>query len=188
MLCTSIHNYHRRTVQSCQTKAQSLRHYSRLLFCLTLSVFLECDTTSLQNTKMRLTWSVAAGISYTAAVSLADPFTRQQMVAENSFGIPGQNATYDYVIVGGGTGGLAVAYRLAEDAATTVAVVEAGGFYEIENGNVSVVPAYNQEYNYITADSQWDAPLVDWGFLTTPQAGAQDQVFHYGRGKMLGGW
>ncbi|KAJ4333699.1 hypothetical protein N0V95_009362 [Ascochyta clinopodiicola] len=136
---------------------------------------------------MKLAWWVAAGTSFTAAVPLTETFTRRRMVAGNNFGIPGQNATFDYVVVGGGTGGLAVAYRLAEDGTKTVAVIEAGGFYEIENGNTSVVPAYNQDYNNITPDSQWDAPLVDWGFLTTPQAGAQDQVFHYGRGKMLGG-
>ncbi|KAF2621489.1 GMC oxidoreductase [Macroventuria anomochaeta] len=104
-----------------------------------------------------------------------------------NFGIPEQNATYDYIVIGGGTGGLAVAYRLAEDGTKTVAAVEAGGYYKIENGNTSVVPAYNQNYNYITPDSRWDAPLVNWGFLTTPQAGAQNQVFHYSRGKMLGG-
>jgi choline dehydrogenase len=112
----------------------------------------------------------------------------QQVVASNGFGIPGKNATYDYVVVGGGTAGLTIAYRLAEDGTKTVAVVEAGGFAQIENGNVSVVPAYNQDYNYITPDSQWDTPLVDWGFLTTPQAGGANQRFHYGRGKMLGGW
>ncbi|KAF3051265.1 hypothetical protein E8E11_010437 [Didymella keratinophila] len=105
-------------------------------------------------------------------------------VAGNNFGIPGQNATYNYIIVGGGTAGLALAYRLAEDGTKTIAVVEAGGFYEVENGNTSV----NQDYNYITPDSQWDAAFVDRGLLTTPQAGAEGQVFHYGRGKMLGGF
>lgn len=95
---------------------------------------------------------------------------------------------FDYVVVGGGTAGLTIAYRSAEDGRYNVAVVEAGGFYEVESGNISVVPAYNQEYNDITLDSQWDAPLVDWGFLTEPQAGAKGQAFHYGRGKMLGGW
>lgn len=58
----------------------------------------------------------------------------------NNFGIPGQNATYDYVVVGGGTAGLALAARLAEDTSLTVAVIEAGGFYEEDFGNNSVVP------------------------------------------------
>lgn len=133
--------------------------------------------------------SAISSILCTPAWTEASPLANsQQVIASNHFGIPGQNATYDYVVIGGGTAGLAVAYRLAEDGTKSVAVVEAGGFYQVENGNVSVVPAYNQEYNYITPESQWDAPLVDWGFLTTPQAGAQGQKFHYGRGKMLGGW
>lgn len=53
----------------------------------------------------------------------------------NSFGVPGINATYDYVVVGGGTAGLTIAARLAEDKDVSVAVVEAGGFYQVENGN-----------------------------------------------------
>jgi choline dehydrogenase len=53
----------------------------------------------------------------------------------NSFGVPGVNATYDYIIVGGGTAGLAIATRLAENKSNTVAVIEAGNFYQIDNGN-----------------------------------------------------
>ena len=53
----------------------------------------------------------------------------------DSSGIPGKNASYDYVIVGGGTGGLTIAARLAEDKNVSVAVIEAGGFYQIDNGN-----------------------------------------------------
>ncbi|KUJ10443.1 alcohol oxidase [Mollisia scopiformis] len=105
--------------------------------------------------------------------------------AGNSFGRPNQNATYDYVIVGGGTAGLAVAMRLAEDSSYTVAVVEAGGFYQIENDNQSVVPAYNPEFASLydpTAN-----PTVDWGFVTTPQPGANNRSLHYARGKTLGG-
>ena len=34
----------------------------------------------------------------------------------------------DYIVVGGGTAGLTIANRLAEN--NTVAVIEAGGFYE----------------------------------------------------------
>lgn len=40
------------------------------------------------------------------------------------FGRPGINATYDYVVVGGGTAGLTVATRLAENRSVSVAVVE----------------------------------------------------------------
>lgn len=102
-----------------------------------------------------------------------------------SFGRPAQNATFDYVIVGGGTAGLAVAMRLAEDPSYTVAVVEAGGFYQIENGNQSVVPAYNSEFSAL--DDPTANPTVDWGFVTTPQTGANNRSLHYARGKTLGG-
>lgn len=44
---------------------------------------------------------------------------------------------------------MATASRLAESN-YTVAIVEAGGFYEIENGNTSVVPAYSTPYDAIT--------------------------------------
>ena len=53
----------------------------------------------------------------------------------NSFGVPGIHATYDYVVVGGGTAGLTIAARLAEDSDVSVAVIEAGGFYQQDNGN-----------------------------------------------------
>lgn len=83
------------------------------------------------------------------------------------FGVPGQNATFDYIVIGGGTGGLTVAMRLAQ-ADKSVAVIEAGGFYEVDNGNVSVIPSLD------VAGAGWDPtdfnPLVDWGFVTTPQA------------------
>ncbi len=86
----------------------------------------------------------------------------------SSFGESGVNATYDYIIVGGGTAGLAVASRLAENPKITVAVIEAGGFYEADDGNISVVPGYCTVYAG-TAPNDTN-PLVDWGFVTTPQA------------------
>lgn len=83
----------------------------------------------------------------------------------SAFGVPGDQS-FDYVIVGGGTAGLALANRLSE-LPYSVAVIEAGGFYEVNNGNVSQIPLdvpigtdkNTQNYN----------PLVDWGFVTTPQ-------------------
>ena len=82
------------------------------------------------------------------------------------FGLPG-NKTFDYVVVGGGTAGLALATRLAEDSSKLVAVIEAGSFYEIGNGNLSQIPTFGPAFS---GKSPRDiAPLVDWGFLTTPQ-------------------
>ena len=84
-----------------------------------------------------------------------------------SFGIPTLNRTFDYIVVGGGNAGLTVAARLSEDPTKLVAVIEAGSFYELSNGNLSQIPNF---------DVWWDGkdkndvnPLVDWGFTTTPQ-------------------
>ena len=84
-----------------------------------------------------------------------------------SFGVPGVSGSYDYVIVGGGTAGLVVAARLAESKSTSVAVIEAGGFYEIDNGNISVIPA--DAIFYSGADPSDTQPLIDWGINTVPQ-------------------
>lgn len=46
-------------------------------------------------------------------------------------GTLGVNQTFDYIVLGGGTGGLTIAKRLAEDPSTTVAIIEAGGFYQV---------------------------------------------------------
>ncbi|KAG9949366.1 alcohol oxidase, partial [Aureobasidium melanogenum] len=95
------------------------------------------------------------------------------------FGRAGSDGSYDYVVVGGGTAGLAIATRLAENGTYTVAVVEAGGFYELENGNLTIVPGYyNQNLGH---------PSVDWNFMTVPQQALHNQTFDYARGKTLGG-
>ncbi|THW24298.1 GMC oxidoreductase [Aureobasidium pullulans] len=120
----------------------------------------------------------------------------------NSFGVPGLNATYDYVVVGGGTAGLTIAARLAEDPNISVAVIEAGGFYQQENGNgrsptieiknainsllISVIPGLCTT-QFTGSDPDDTQPLIDWGFTTTPQAGINNQISHYARGKTLGG-
>ena len=72
----------------------------------------------------------------------------------------------DFQIVGEGTSGLTITKCLIE-AGHIVTVVKAGSFYEIFNGNLSQIPAY-------TTRGSTDAvtnipPLMDWGFITTPQ-------------------
>lgn len=94
----------------------------------------------------------------------------------STFGQAGKNVSFDYVIIGGGNAGLVVAARLAQ-ASQSVAVIEAGGFYEKDVGNISTVPAYAV---YGAGASPDDVlPGFDWGFITAPQ--------DYARGKTLGG-
>ncbi|KAK4233374.1 hypothetical protein C8A03DRAFT_38924 [Achaetomium macrosporum] len=99
------------------------------------------------------------------------------------YGWPGQS--FDYVIVGGGTAGLAMAKRLAENGTHSVAVIEAGGFYEIEAGNATEVPMYL--FNYFLDNGHVKNPLFDWYQYTVPQPGLADRAMFYMQGKTLGG-
>ena len=96
-----------------------------------------------------------------------------------------QDASYDYVVVGGGTAGLVMASRLSEDSSVSVAVIEAGTFYQITDPVFASTPGGDVLF---AGGSPTDIdPLVDWGFLTTPQAGANNRTLRYPRGKCLGG-
>lgn len=88
---------------------------------------------------------------------------------------------YDYVIVGGGTAGLALANRLSEH--FTVAVIEAGGYYEDIDPTAEVPGLAGTEY---PKDPSAKFP-IDWNFVTTPQPGANGRIDPYWRGKCLGG-
>ncbi|KAI9369636.1 hypothetical protein BJX61DRAFT_545409 [Aspergillus egyptiacus] len=106
----------------------------------------------------------------------------------NSFGLPGENATYDYVVVGGGTAGNAIAARLALDPANySVAVVEAGSFYEILNSNRTQVPGYDfysALANFVGGELQ---SLTNFGLNTEPQAGYNGREIMYVAGQTFGG-
>ncbi|KAF2160803.1 GMC oxidoreductase [Zasmidium cellare ATCC 36951] len=142
------------------------------------------------NRPVSLALTILATLDFLAQGALAIDFAFNQQspngqpLVSSFFGVPGTNATFDYVIIGGGTGGLAIATRLAQ-ANLSVAVVEAGGFYEQDNSNLSVVPGYA---TYFTG-SDYDnfQPLIDWGISTTVQAAPINRRLHYARGKTLGG-
>lgn len=95
-------------------------------------------------------------------------------------------AKYDYVIVGGGTAGLALASRLTENPSITVAVVEAGTYYEIADPQYAIPGADIRFAGAGTDPNDLTSP-VDWGFVTTPQAGVNGRQLHYARGKCMGG-
>ncbi|KAJ9660479.1 hypothetical protein H2201_006901 [Coniosporium apollinis] len=97
------------------------------------------------------------------------------------YGWPGQK--FDYIIAGGGTAGLAMANRLAANGSVSVAVIEAGGFHEVDSGNATDVPMWLFNYLYGPAKN----PLFDWYQYTTPQGGLADRSMFYVAGKTLGG-
>lgn len=115
------------------------------------------------------------------------PITESRLFG-SSFAGPG-NATFDYIVVGGGTAGLTIASRLAQRPSTTVAVIEAGTFYEIANSNTSQIPV---EGPAGSGKSPLDtSPLIDWNFQTTPQAVLQPSariIVNYQLIHMIGLW
>ncbi|RYP72912.1 hypothetical protein DL771_003950 [Monosporascus sp. 5C6A] len=96
----------------------------------------------------------------------SESFTAQGLIGSH-FGVPGLDARYDYVILGGGTAGLTMARRLAENPECTVAVVEAGDFYEFANGNNTAVPGLSSAF--LGSNPVRRNPLLDWYQPFVPQ-------------------
>ncbi|KJZ77684.1 hypothetical protein HIM_02861 [Hirsutella minnesotensis 3608] len=85
--------------------------------------------------------------------------------------------SFDLLIVGGGTAGLAVASRLAAGApGLTVGVIEVGAVSQ--NEDEIDIPAY---YGRALGGR------YDWGFETVPQGGLGGRTLPWPRGKVLGG-
>lgn len=93
-----------------------------------------------------------------------------------------KNETFDYIVVGGGTAGLTIASRLAQRN-FHVAVVEAGGYYEIMHP-ISQIPG--AACLGAGADIRTTS-AIDWGFVAQGGPGANHRDIHYPRGKCLGG-
>jgi len=71
------------------------------------------------------------------------------------------STSYEFLVVGGGAGGLVVANRLAEDISITVLVLEAGANH-IGNSKIHTPSLITLMY---------DDPDYDWSFSTVPQVG-----------------
>ena len=82
----------------------------------------------------------------------------------------------DFIVVGAGSAGCAVAARLSEDPATRVLLLEAGG--EDRNRWIHIPLGFGKTF----AD-----PSVNWCYETEPDPGAADRRVFWPRGKVLGG-
>jgi choline dehydrogenase-like flavoprotein len=85
---------------------------------------------------------------------------------------------FDYVIVGGGSGGSVLAARLSEDPAVKVCLLEAGGdgkgiLVRAPLGMVAMLPGRPK--------------INNWAFETVPQAGLNGRRGYQPRGRALGG-
>ena len=84
---------------------------------------------------------------------------------------------FDYIIVGGGSGGCVLAARLSEDAGVSVALLEAGG----PNDRILNRVPTGAAVHIINRNA------CNWAFSTTPQAGLGGRVGYQPRGRGLGG-
>ena len=85
--------------------------------------------------------------------------------------------TYDYVIVGAGSAGCALANRLSEDPTIKVCLVEAG-----KKDNALMVRMPAGVGNLIKAEGAYN-----WGFWTEPQKHMNGRKLWWPRGKGWGG-
>ncbi|MCT8161504.1 GMC family oxidoreductase N-terminal domain-containing protein [Pseudoruegeria sp. SHC-113] len=86
---------------------------------------------------------------------------------------------FDYVIVGGGSGGATLAARLSEDRDVSVCLLEAGGdgknlLIRLPIGAAMMVPGH-------------PVPMHNWAFETIPQEELNSRRGYQPRGKALGG-
>jgi len=115
-----------------------------------------------------LRWTCLA-LCLVLLVSLSDGFPTRQVKRQDA-------GAYDFIIVGGGNAGLALAARLSESGTQTVLVLEAGGS-----------PEAVASYQAPGADLQVLGSPIDWAFTTLPQPSLNNRQLTYNRGRCLGG-
>ncbi|KAF2182747.1 GMC oxidoreductase [Zopfia rhizophila CBS 207.26] len=87
--------------------------------------------------------------------------------------------SYDYVVVGGGTGGMTLANRLSEDGTKMVLVIEAGPLDAYEKD--IMIPRF-----YIGASGA-GISKYDWNISTIPQPQLNNRSIVMTQGKLIGG-
>jgi len=87
-----------------------------------------------------------------------------------------ENAGFDYVVVGSGSAGCALANRLSEDGSHQVLLLEAGGRDDTYKIHVPLMVAH------VLNDTRWT-----WQYQTEPQLNLNGQRTKWARGRVLGG-
>ncbi|GGX91789.1 GMC family oxidoreductase [Streptomyces fructofermentans] len=93
-------------------------------------------------------------------------------LSRGASGVPG---SVDYVVVGAGSAGAALAGRLTGSGSASVALLEAGG------------PDKKAAVHIPAAFAQLFRTDLDWDYSTTPQPELSDRPVYWPRGRMLGG-
>lgn len=121
-----------------------------------------------------LSRSAALGLTAGLGLSLATIYSHR-VYAQSSQARTTIDAAYDYVIVGSGSAGAALAYRLATSTEAKILVLEAGGSDDIPE---------------IHAPDQWakalETPATKW-FTTTAQTHTANREHQWPRGNAVGG-
>ncbi|KAH7337844.1 alcohol oxidase [Rhizoctonia solani] len=105
------------------------------------------------------------------------PYVGLTTALQSTNGANFSSQTFDYVVVGGGTAGLALAARLSDNPKVSVGIIEAGPYYE--NDPLINTPAFASQ---LQGNAKYD-----WLFKSVPQSHINNRILPLPRGKALGG-